>query len=79
MRALDIVLTPNGSLGIITETNDKGGSASIEFIGNLRVGNDKNAWWRRAELTVVDSLPKILARTMYHPFGRGGEDVKHLF
>lgn len=79
MRALDIVKTPNGSLGIITETNGKGGRASIEFIGNLRVGNDKNAWWLRSELMVVDSLPKLLARTMYHPFGKGLEDVKHLF
>lgn len=79
MKALDIVKTPKGGIAVITETNDNGETASIQFIGDLNPGNEYNAWWRKSDLIVIDSIPKMLAMATAHPFGRGKEDVKKLF
>lgn len=79
MKPLDIVITPKGSIGIITETNDKGNKASVKFFRSLNQG-DKNAWWIEEDgLVVIDNLPRVLASSMKHPFGIGEDDVNHFF
>jgi len=51
MKALDIVKTPKGSIGIITETEDKGTKASVSFIKTLNKHQEYSAWWKKEELT----------------------------
>jgi len=75
MKALDIVRTPKGALGFITETNNNGQIASINFIGDTNKAGEKNSWWDLGELEVIDSIPKMLAMATYHPFGKGRKDV----
>ena len=75
MKALDIVRTPKGAIGFITETNDNGQQASINFIGDTNKGGEHNAWWNLGELEVIDSIPKMIAMATCHPFGKGKEDV----
>lgn len=75
MKALDIVRTPKGAIGFITETNDNGQQASISFIGDTNKGGEKNAWWNLGELEVIDSIPKMIAMATCPPFGQGREDV----
>jgi len=79
MKALDIVRTPKGGIAFITETNNNGKEASIDFIGDLNPGGEHNAWWDESELTVIDSIPKMLAMAIAHPFGDGKEDVEAFF
>jgi hypothetical protein len=85
MKPLDFVKTKQGNIAIITETNDEGSEASLEFIGNGNPHllsqniNEKSAWWDANELTVIDSLPYLLSRTMAHPFGEGADDAEHFF
>lgn len=80
MKPFDIVKTPKGAYGIITETNDNGTSASVRFFGGGNPSGEKNAWWSLSEgLQVVDSLPRILALATAHPFGTGREDVERFF
>ena len=75
MKALDIVRTPKGAIGFITETNDNGQKASISFIGDTNKAREKNAWWSLGQLEVIDSIPKMLAMATCHPFGVGHRDV----
>ena len=75
MKALDIVRTPKGAIGFITETNNNGKTASITFIGDTNKGREKNAWWDLGQLEVIDSIPKMLALATCHPFGQGHKDV----
>lgn len=78
MKALDIVKTPKGGIAIITETNKGGKDASIDYIKGCESG-ERNAWWDECELTVIDSIPRLLAAGMAHPFGDGKKDVVELF
>jgi hypothetical protein len=75
MKALDIVRTPKGAIGFITETNNHGQTASINFIGDTNKEGENNAWWSIEQLEVIDSIPKMIATAMCHPFGKGREDV----
>jgi hypothetical protein len=79
MRALDIVVTPKGGIAMITETNDLGKSASINFINGLNPYGEKNAWWNQSELKVIDSIPQMISNAMAGSWGKGKEDVKCLF
>ena len=79
MKPLDIVRTPKGGIAFVKETNDGGEVASIRFIGDLNVGDEHNAWWPKSQLTVIDSIPGMLARACAHPFGKGKEDVELFF
>jgi hypothetical protein len=79
MKALDIVKTPKGGIAFITETNDSGKQASINYIGNLNPGREHNAWWDEKDLEVISSIPKMLAEATAHPFGCGKNDVKLFF
>lgn len=76
MKALDIVKTPKGNIAFVTETNNNGKRASINFIGNAK---EHNAWWDESELEVIDSIPRMLAMALYHPFGDGKKDVEIFF
>ena len=78
MKTLDFVRTPKGAIAFVTETNDAGLKASITFIGP-NTTNERNAWWNIYELTVIDSLPRLLAASTAHPFGTGREDVNQFF
>lgn len=78
MKALDFVKTPKGQIALITETNGLGKIASIIFIGGDKK-NEKNAWWDKKDLEVLDSLPRLLSAELAHPFGTGKEDVKEFF
>lgn len=77
MQPLDIVRTPKGGIAIISETNNGGSQASINWLGPST--REKNAWWREDELEVVNSLPRVLAMMTAHPFGRGKQDVDRVF
>lgn len=79
MKALDIVKTPKGGIAFITETNNKGKTASINFIRGLNPEREHNAWWSEKDLEVIDSIPRLIAEATTHPFGSGSEDVKHFF
>ena len=79
MKALDIVRTPKGGIAFITETNNEGTKASINYIGDLNVGDEHNAWWSKSDLEVISSIPKMLAEATAHPFGRGRDDVDKFF
>ena len=78
IKALDIVRTPKNAIAVVTETNTGGQSVSIVFIGENTTG-EHNAWWNASDLTVIDSIPKILAKEMAHPFGNGKKDVELFF
>lgn len=78
MRALDFVLTPNGSTAIIKETVDNGERANIKYI-NPNATDYKCAWWNSSELVVINSLPNILSQCIAHQFGRGSKDVDKFF
>lgn len=76
MKPLDFVRTPQGAIALVTEVNQpiQPGSksqASITFIGGGNPTGERNAWWREGELVVVDSLPRLLAKGLCHPFGNG--------
>ena len=79
MKPLDFVKTPDGSIALVAETNTSQGrrQASIVHIGGT--GQEKSAWWNECELTVIDSLPYLLARKMAHPFGSGDDDADRFF
>ena len=79
MKALDIVRTPKGGIAFINETINSGKKVSITFIGDINPGREHNAWWDVSELTVIDSIPKMLAHAMVNPFGKGAKDVEELF
>ena len=78
MKALDFVRTPKGAIAFVTETNDGGLKASITFVGPNNTG-EHNAWWGTHELTVIDSLPRLLAASTAHPFGTGHKDASLLY
>jgi hypothetical protein len=77
MKPLDFVMTPKGGIGLITETNDEGKKASIDYIYNPN--NEYNAWWGEEELKVLISLPRLLALATCHPFGCGSKDVDKFY
>jgi hypothetical protein len=79
MKAFDIVRTPKGALAVVVETNKGGKEASITFIGGGSPYGEHNAWWDEGELVLVDSITRIIADAMAHPFGKGREDVNIFF
>ncbi len=52
-------------VGIITETD--GEKAAVKWLDNPCP--QYNAWWNKSELQVINSLPRILAKAILHPFG----------
>ena len=80
IRPLDFVLTPEGNIALVDETNGDAGSieVSITFI-NPEHGEEYNAWWKEEDLKIINSLPYILANGMRHPFGKGLITVKKHF
>lgn len=81
MKPLDFVRTPKGNVALITETytrNDGRQQASIMFIGHPNP-MEHNAWHDEADLTVIDNLPRMMARGMRHPFGQGEDDAVAAF
>jgi len=79
MKALDIVKTPGGGIAFVTETNNDGKKVSITYIGELNPKHEYNAWWNHEELEIIDSIPRMLALSMAHPFGEGKKDVTKFF
>lgn len=80
IRPLDFVLTPEGNIALVNETNEDNGliNVDITFI-NPEHGGERNAWWREEDLKVINSLPYILANGIRHPFGKGQITVKKHF
>lgn len=81
LRPLDIVMTPGGGVAIVTEVCVDG-SASIDYLRNCNPGGEKSAWWHpsnQERLIRVDSITRLLANAMAHPFGQntrqGDRDV----
>lgn len=68
MRPLDIVRSPRGGVGLVTEVGEHG-EVSVTFFQNAYAG-EKTAWWSQDELTWLDSLPRVLANRLAHPFGQ---------
>lgn len=82
IKPLDIVKTPAGGIAIVTETNNQGQDIVISYIESCNPLNEKNAWWHISDtkkLKVIDSLPRLLAASMAHPFGDGETDVEYFF
>jgi len=79
LKPLDFVKTPKGQIAMVTETNNGGKQASIWFIGKQNLLGEKNAWWDIDELSVIDSLPHLIAICTAHPFGSGRKDVEQFF
>lgn len=80
IKPLDFVLTPEGNIALVNETNEVDGliEASITFI-NPEHGEERNAWWEGKDLKVINSLPYILADGIRHPFGKGYITAKKYF
>ena len=70
MKALDIVRTPKGGIAFITETNNEGTKASINYIGDLNVGDEHNAWWSKSDLEVISSIPSSPVVILSFTLGR---------
>ena len=82
MQPLDFIRTKAGSIGMITETNNKGTQASVDFIYKVKpdgLNGEKNAWWKEEELEILTSLPLLLSEATCHPFGKGQEDAEYFF
>jgi hypothetical protein len=82
MKPLDIVRTPKGALALVTETNEEGTKASIVYLDPTNPTDEHCAWWHEGALeglTVVNSLPRVLALSTCHPLGRGFHDVDKFF
>lgn len=82
MQPLDFVLTPLGAIALVSEVNEPQQpgmkrQASITFIGPSK--GEHNAWWSEDELQVIDSLPRILAVGLCHPFGAGKPVARNSF
>lgn len=77
MKALDIVRTPKGAIGIVNETQSNG-NASIDYLDE-NPHHEKSAWWYPGELQVVNNLPNILARAMIHPFSSHHDVANNAF
>ena len=78
MKALDIVRTKNGTIGMVTETGYGGNEVSVcWFLGQPH--REKTAWWSKEELEKIDSLPRLLAFELSHPFGGGKKDAALFF
>jgi hypothetical protein len=96
-RPLDIVKTPAGQVGLVTEcscqlpgnhgnnpeaqlawlrewseTADFYRSYSVRIFGANDAG-EKSAWYDPDELTVIDSLPRVLAKGLEHAFSSGDQ------
>jgi hypothetical protein len=54
-------------------------NAYIRYVSECNPEDERNAWWNKNELTVIDSLPYILANAMRHPFGDGEKDIEKFF
>ena len=79
MKPLDIIRTPGGGLAVVTEVCSDG-SASIEFLHGCNPADEKNAWWGDRDLLVVlDSIPRLLANAMAHPFGTNTKQGNRFF
>jgi len=68
IKPLDIVRTPLGGIAMVTEYGSSG--ASIDYLGGGNPTGEKSAWWHGEDLTVLDSIPRLLANAMAHPFGQ---------
>jgi len=86
VKPLDIVRTKAGSIALVTETNNKGTQASLDYIYEVKpdgLNGEKNAWWREDfpgdKLTILTSLPLLLSKAMSHPMGSGDEDAEYFF
>lgn len=74
-------------IGIVTEVtsnmyseNTYLYSASVTWLGNIPKSKGlKSAWWLETSLILVDSLPRILLKTMAHPFGHGAKYIDKAF
>lgn len=79
MKPLDFVKTPKGGIAIITEKNLSNnytdgktrGTYSLTYLNGCNASREHNAWWDEEDLTLLDSLPQLLARNLCHPFGQG--------
>lgn len=81
IKPLDIVRTPKGGIGLITECsipspNFPKNRYSIRFIENKH--NEHNSWYLEEELEYLCSLPVLFAESMCDPFGNNAQHVKRL-
>lgn len=87
MKPLDIVLTPNGFIAMVTEVGTRETRqgiiwvASINYLkGQPNAGQQKSAWWDEGDgLVVLDSLPNLLASALHHPFGSNKDQGDRFF
>lgn len=66
LKPLDIVRTKvGGHIGLVEQV-DRDGAASLTFLG-AENPNAKSAWWDPAELKLIDTLPRWIARATANP------------
>lgn len=75
IKVLDFVITPEGAVAFVDETNNGGSRVSLTYLGGGRQNGERNAWWDASDLKVIDNLPSLLSRNLCHPFGDGKNDA----
>jgi len=79
IKPLDIVLTKKKDVAIVQEVTEGGRSSIAHFYINREIkGARKSAWYSPEELTVLTSLPLVLAQSMAHPLGNGAAIAKKI-
>ena len=81
-KPLDIVMTPSNGIAVVQEVSSAGDKYSpgdgligfqvaLTFLSGQNPSRERNAWWKDAdnELTLIDSIPRIISNMMAHPFG----------
>ncbi len=78
LKPLDLVKTPKGAIAMVTEVADDN-SVMLSFLMYTETTKEKNGWWESWELTLLDSLPRLLSEATAHPMGNNGKKVSRFF
>ena len=88
MKPLDIIRTPDGGVGMVTEVSSPMGSrqqASVVFMcgqDNDSSRERRFAWWYEDEFEIIDNIPRLLAHataTTHRPRDGKNIDVERAF
>ena len=80
IRPLDLVLTPQGAIALVTEVSGGlYGNVAIEFIRRPKGTYEQSAWWKEEELDVLGSIPVVLANAVAHNMGTNRSQGEKFF
>ena len=91
-KPLDIVRTSSNGIAVVQEVSSagdkytpgdglKGFQVSLTFLNGQNPSNERNAWWKDAdnELTLIDSIPRIISNMIAHTFGTNTKQGNKFF